>query len=95
MVVVDVPCEVSDRLNTASAKRHWFPFDEEVIDWSVALSGEWAYMPAGYSVFSESGVTDRLEPEARSFVEPWEMTQLMRNVAHGEHLLNQGILAML
>jgi hypothetical protein len=66
-----------------------------VIDWSVPLTGEWAYVPAGHSIFSGSGILDRLAPEERSFVERWETTQNMRNVAHGEHLLNQGILAML
>lgn len=95
MVVVDVPAQVSERLNTASVRRRWYPFDDDVIDWSVPLTGEWAYMPAGYSVFSDSGLPERLDPAARSFIERWEMTQLMRNVAHGEHLLNQGILAML
>jgi hypothetical protein len=95
MVVVDVPSEVAERLNTASARRRWFPFDKDVIDWSVPLEDEWAYMPAGHSVFEDSGLLERATPAERSFLERWEMTQLMRNVAHGEHLLNQGILAML
>lgn len=95
MVVVDVSSEVSERLNSASARRRWYPFDSEVIDWSLPLTDEWAYMPAGHSVFSDSGLLGRLTPTDRSFVERWEITQLMRNVAHGEHLLNQGILAML
>ena len=95
MVDVDVPEAVAERLNTASARRRWYPFDDDVIDWSIALSADWSYMPAGHSVFAESGVLERLEPADRSFLERWEITQLMRNVAHGEHLLNQGILAML
>ncbi len=95
MVVVDVPGSVAERLNTASARRRWFPFDDDVVDWSVPLTSEWAYMPAGHSVFTDSGLLERLSPEDRSFLERWEVTQLMRNVAHGEHLLNQGILAML
>ncbi|HUC36899.1 MAG TPA: diiron oxygenase [Acidimicrobiales bacterium] len=95
MVVVDVPGPVSERLNTASARRRWYPFDDDVIDWSIPLTAEWSYMPAGHSVFSESQVLDGLGPDDRSFLERWEITQLMRNVAHGEHLLNQGILAML
>ncbi|MHB8680856.1 MAG: diiron oxygenase [Acidimicrobiales bacterium] len=95
MVVVDVPQAVAERLNTASARRRWYPFDDDVIDWSVPLTAEWAYMPAGHSVFTDSGLPERLSTEDRSFLERWEITQLMRNVAHGEHLLNQGILAML
>ncbi len=95
MVTVDVPAEVAERLNTASARRRWFPFDDDVIDWSVPLSDDWSYMPEGHSVFSDSGILDRLAPAQRSFLERWEITQIMRNVAHGEHLLNQGILAML
>ncbi len=94
-VEVDVPPVVADRLNTASATRRWFPFSDDVIDWSVPLDGSWAYMPKGHSVLSGSGVLERLDPSDRSFVERWEMTQNMRNVGHGEHLLNQGILAML
>jgi hypothetical protein len=94
-VQVDVPRETAEKLNAASAARRWYPFDKEVIDWSVPLSNEWAYMPAGHSIFSRSGILERLSPEDRSFVERWEMTQTMRNVGHGEHLLNQGILALL
>lgn len=94
-MVVDVPGSVSERLNVASARRRWFPFDDNVIDWSVPLTSDWAYMPRGHSVFTDSGVLERLELPDRAFLERWEITQLMRNVAHGEHLLNQGILAML
>ena len=94
-VVVDVPAKVADRLNTVSTTRRWYPFEPDVIDWSVPLTGDWAYVAAGRSIFSASGILDRLEPADRSFVERWETTQFMRNVAHGEHLLNQGILAML
>lgn len=95
MISVDVPRPVAERLNAASAKRRWYPFDDDVIDWSMPLGDEWAYMPAGRSLFSGSDVLARLSPAQRSYVERWEMTQRMRNTAHGEHLLNQGILAML
>ncbi|MHB8437948.1 MAG: diiron oxygenase [Acidimicrobiales bacterium] len=95
MTLVDVPRSVAERLNTASARRRWYPFDDDVIDWSVPLDDTWAYMPAGHSVFSGSTVVEKLGPAERSFLERWEMTQLMRNIAHGEHLLNQGILALL
>lgn len=95
MLAVDVPPAIAERLNAASAKRRWYPFDADVIDWGVPLTDDWAYMPEGQSVFSDSGILTRLSPTERSFVERWEMTQKMRNVAHGEHLLNQGILAML
>ncbi len=95
MLTVDVPDRVAERLNTASASRRWYPFDADVIDWSVPLTDDWCYMPAGQSVFSDSGIFERLDVADRAFLERWEMTQNMRNVAHGEHLLNQGILAML
>ena len=49
----------------------------------MPLGPDWAYMPAGHSVFSRSGLLERLDPADRSFVERWEMTQMMRNVAHG------------
>ncbi len=94
-VEVDVPKKIAERLVNASVTRRWYPFEPKVIDWSVPLTGEWAYVAAGHSVFSSSGILDVLSPEDRSFVERWETTQTMRNVAHGEHLLNQGILAML
>ncbi|MCL4448882.1 MAG: diiron oxygenase [Actinobacteria bacterium] len=95
LVDVDVPSAVAERLNTASINRRWYPFAKDVIDWSIPLTDEWAYMPAGHSIFAASGVLNRLKPADRSFVERWERTQNMRNVGHGEHLLNQGILAML
>ncbi len=94
-VEVDVPQKVAERLVNASATRRWYPFEPKVIDWSVPLTSEWAYVAAGHSVFSSSGALNHLSPEDRSFVERWETTQTMRNVAHGEHLLNQGILSML
>ena len=95
MVVVDVPRNIAERMNVASASRRWYPFDGDVIDWSIPLTDEWAYMPGGHSVFEDSGIFDRMTSSDRSFVERWEQTQMMRNIAHGEHLLNQGILAML
>jgi hypothetical protein len=94
-VSVDVPRKLAERLNAASAARRWYPFSPEVIDWSVPLDSSWSYMPDGHSVFSGSDLLDGLGAEERSFVERWEMTQLMRNIGHGEHLLNQGLLAML
>lgn len=95
MLTVDVPAATAERLNTASANRRWYPFDPDVIDWTIPLTDEWAYMPSGQSVFTDSGVFERLDVHGRAFLERWEMTQAMRNVAHGEHLLNMGILAML
>lgn len=92
---VAVPQNVAERLNTASANRRWYPFSDDIINWSVPLTDEWAYVPAGHSLFSASGLLDKLEPPSRSYVERWETTQTMRNVAHGEHLLMQGILALL
>lgn len=92
---VAVPQKVAERLNVASANRRWYPFSDDIIDWSVPLTNDWAYMPAGHSLFSSSGLLDKLDPESRSFIERWETTQTMRNVAHGEHLLMQGILALL
>jgi hypothetical protein len=96
MTTVDVPAAVAERLNSASAKRRWYPFDADVIDWSVPLDDGWSYMPAGRSAFtSNPDLSARWTPSQRSYIERWEMTQRMRNTAHGEHLLNQGILAML
>ncbi|MEZ5133661.1 MAG: diiron oxygenase [Acidimicrobiales bacterium] len=95
LIDIEVDRRTADRLNAVSARRRYFPFADEIIDWSVPLSDDWSYMPDGHSVLSGSGLLERLAPAERSFVERWEMTQLMRNIAHGEHLLNQGILAIL
>jgi hypothetical protein len=94
-VTVAVPQSVAERLNNASVNRRWYPFSDDIIDWSVPLTNDWAYVPAGRSLFSASGLLNKLNPEDRSFIERWETTQTMRNVAHGEHLLMQGILALL
>jgi len=95
LIDVDVAPVLAERLNGASVRRRYYPFDDDVIDWSVPLTDDWSYMPEEHSVFAESDILARLDPRQRSYVERWEMTQLMRNIAHGEHLLNQGILAML
>jgi rubrerythrin len=95
VVSVDVPAAVASRLNSASAVRRWYPFDPAVVDWSVAMTGDVAYMPAGYSLFAGTGLLDHLSRTERSRVERYEITQLMRNAGHGEHLLVQGLLAML
>jgi hypothetical protein len=92
---VDVPPAIADRLNSVSAKRRWFPFDEHVIDWSVPLGDEWCYMPRQHSAIAEADWYRSAPVEAHPFLERFEVTQYMRNIAHGEHLLNQGILAML
>ena len=95
MIDVDVPPRSATRLNNASATRRWYPFDDAVIDWSVPFGAEWAYMPAEHSAFAAADWYLALPAEERAFVERWEVTQSIRNIAHGEHLLNQGILAML
>ncbi|NNN21269.1 MAG: hypothetical protein HKL80_04620 [Acidimicrobiales bacterium] len=92
---VEAAPNIAECLDNASAARRWYPFSKDVIDWSVPLNDEWSYMPKGHSVFSGTGLKERLDQRARSFLERWEMTQLMRDVAHGEHLLKQGILALL
>jgi len=96
MTTFDVPSAVADQLNSASAKRRWYPFDHDVIDWSVPLDDGWNYTPAGRSAFtSNPNLVARRTPSQRSYIERWERTQRMRNTARAEHPLNQGILAML
>ena len=95
LLQLEVDPLMAERLNSASAQRRYFPFTDEVIDWSVPLTEEWSYMPMEHSVFAGSSILEGLSPGERAFVERWEMTQLMRNIGHGEHMLNQGILAML
>lgn len=95
LLELDVDPLLAERLNSASARRRYFPFSDDVIDWSVPLTDEWSYMPAEHSVFAGSSVLEGLSVGERAFVERWEMTQLMRNIGHGEHMLNQGILSML
>lgn len=95
MIEIDVPASVAERLNRVSARRRYYPFADEIIDWTTPLTDDWSYLPEEHSVLAGSAVLARLDGPARSWVERWEMTQLMRNIAHGEHLLNQGILAML
>ena len=95
LLELDVDPVLAERLNSASARRRYFPFADEVIDWSVPLTDEWSYMPIEHSVFAGSSILAGLSQVERAFVERWEMTQLMRNIGHGEHMLNQGILSML
>lgn len=95
MVTVDVAPEQAARWNAASARRRWFPFDDDVIDWATPYDATWAYMPAEHSAFSGADWYESRPVEERAFLERWEVTQLIRNIAHGEHLLNMGILAML
>lgn len=92
---IEVEPHLAERLNSASAKRRYFPFADDIIDWSVPRTDAWSYMPRAHSIFDGSDLLDRLDVAGRAFVERWEMTQLLRNIAHGEHLLNQGILSML
>jgi hypothetical protein len=95
LLELDVDPQLVERLNAASARRRYFPFADEVIDWSVPLTDDWSYMPREHSLFAGSPILERLSQPERAFVERWEMTQLMRNIGHGEHMLNQGILSML
>ncbi len=95
VLAVDVPTNIAERLNVASVRRRWYPFDDDVIDWSIPLTAEWTYMPREHSALAGAAWFELLPVADQAFVERWEMTQLMRNIAHGEHLLNQGILAML
>jgi hypothetical protein len=94
LLVPPIDAEFAHKLNAASAKRRCYPFDDHVIDWSVPLDGTWSYMPASISMLASANL-DHLDAEQRHFLERWEITQLFRNFGHGEHLLNQGILALL
>jgi len=92
---VRVDDRLTDRLNIASARKRRYPFDDDVIDWSVPMSSDYVYMPEGSSFLHGTAVWERLSDTERSHVTRWEVTQILRNAGHGEHILNQGILAML
>lgn len=96
MIAVQSRPELSERLNRASVSKRRYPWDADVVDWSVPLDDAHLYMPEEYSIFYASpALWQRLDTPARSFVTRWELTQLMRNSGKGEHLLNQAILSIL
>lgn len=84
-----------EQLNTSSARRRCHPFDPSIIDWSVPITPAYRYMPRELSMFTGCAAFDRLDPEAQSFLTRWEVTQILRNLGHGEHLLSQGLLMSL
>ena len=86
---------LAERLNQASAIKRFYPFDAEVIDWSVPIDDAQLYMPSTLSVFRNADFWDELTAAQQSFVTRYEVTQLFRNIAHGEHLLNQALLTSL
>lgn len=47
LIDIEVDRRTADRLNAVSARRRYFPFADEIIDWSVPLSDDWSYMPDG------------------------------------------------
>ncbi|MCB0219381.1 MAG: diiron oxygenase [Chrysiogenetes bacterium] len=95
MIRVQTAPEFSERLNRASINKRCYPWDKDVIDWSVPITDEYLYVPEEYSILYGTPAWDRLDFKAKSFVTRWEFTQLMRNAGAGEHLLNQAILAVL
>lgn len=96
MITVQSRRELSERLSRASVNKRRYPWDVDVVDWSVPIDDEHLYMPQEYSIFyANPDVWQRLDPKGRSFVTRWELTQLMRNSGKGEHLLNQAILSIL
>ncbi len=90
-----VPAAFADRLNKASARKRFYPFDRDVIDWDVPCTDAYRYMPRGLSFLEGTSVWGRLDDAEKSFVTRWEVTQMMRNAGFGEHLLNQGALALM
>ncbi len=86
--------DFSDRLNDSSAARRFYPYDREIIDWSVPIDDKHLYMPDGYAFYDGTPVADRLSPADKSFLTRWEVTNFMRNNHIGEHLLNQALLAV-
>lgn len=95
MIPVDVPASLSERLNRGSVSKRCYPWDEDVIDWSVPIDDEHDYMPSGFSFLDGTPLREKLTERQRSFVTRWEFTRLMRNQSQGEHILNQALLGVL
>ena len=94
-VQVQTDHSLIEKLNAASVSRRCFPWDPQHIDWSVPIDDEHLYLPEGHSFASHTPVWERLTLAEKSYLTRWEFTQMMRNAGFGEHLLNQGILALL
>jgi hypothetical protein len=86
---------LTEKLNRASVRRRFYPFDGDVVDWSVPRTDDWLYMPREISIFRTAPELASLDPRTMSFLTRYEVTQTFRNIAHGEHLLCQGLLASL
>jgi hypothetical protein len=92
---MNVDPSLTERLNRASVRRRFYPFDGDVVDWSVPRTDDWLYMPREISIFRTAPELESLSPRAMSFLTRYEVTQTFRNIAHGEHLLCQGLLSSL
>lgn len=91
---VHVEPDFSNRLNNSSANVRFYPYDDDVIDWSVPIDDQHVYIPEGYSFVEGTPLEKTLSQSELSFVTRWEVTNFMRNNHIGEHLLNQALLAV-
>jgi len=73
----------------------FYPYDPEIVDWSIALDDQHRYMPQGYSFLDGTRLAETLSQSEIAFVTRWEVTNFFRVNHIGEHLLNQAILALL
>ena len=95
MITVQARNAFTENLNRASATKRCYPWDDDVIDWSVPIDDEHLYVPEEFTFLAGTPLWDRLTVAEKSFVTRWEATQNLRNAGAGEHLLNQALLALL
>ncbi len=94
-LTVHVDQSYSEKLNTSSANRRFYPYDKPVIDWSVPIDDRHRYVPDGFSILDGAPISARLSAQEISYVTRWETTRFLRNNHIGEHLLNQALLVIL
>ena len=49
-LTVHVDKKDSEKLNTSSANRRFYPYDTPIIDWSVPIDDQHRYVPEGFSL---------------------------------------------
>lgn len=91
---VHVEPDFSNRLNDSSAAVRFYPYDDDIIDWSVPIDDQHVYIPEGYSFVEGTPLEKSLSQSDMAFVTRWEVTNFLRNNHIGEHILNQALLAM-
>jgi len=84
-----------DKLNESSARRRYYPYDPEQIDWSVPINDHWWYAPQQAIPFYGTKLYDDFDEPTRRFLSRCRAASLAQSGILIEQTLTRGFTQLL